>query len=91
MIVDLNPGREPSPGLYALDLVTGEVAWASVPRAEACAGKRGCFSSNSAGATAIDGVVFAGGLDGVIPGTFDRGRDRDLGVRHDSSGRDGRG
>ena len=66
VIVDVHPDRELSPGLYALDLMTGEVAWKAVPPPEACEGKRGCYSSNSAGATAIDGAVFAGGLDGVI-------------------------
>lgn len=66
VIVDVHPERELSPGLYALDLMTGEVVWEAVPPAEACEGKRGCYSSNSAGAAAIDGVVFAGGLDGVI-------------------------
>ena len=66
VVVDVNPERALSPGLYALDLMTGEVVWEAVLRAEACEGKRGCYSSNSAGATAIDGVVFAGGLDGVI-------------------------
>ncbi len=66
VIVDVHPERELSPGLYALDLMTGEVVWESVPPAEACEGKRGCYSSNSAGAAVIDGVVFAGGLDGVI-------------------------
>lgn len=66
VIVDVNPERALSPGLYALDLMTGEVVWKAVPPPEACEGKRGCHSSNSAGATVMDGVVFAGGLDGVI-------------------------
>lgn len=66
VIVDVNPEREPSPGLHALDLMTGEVVWSAPSPPEACQGKRRCFSSNSAAATAIDGVVFAGGLDGVI-------------------------
>ena len=66
VIVDVNPERERSPGLYALDLMTGEVVWSAPSPADACGGRRACISSNSAGATAIDGVVFAGGLDGVI-------------------------
>ena len=66
VIVDVNPERELSPGLFALDLMTGEVVWSVPLPAEACAGKGRCFSNNSAGATVIDGVVFAGGLDGVI-------------------------
>lgn len=66
VIVDVHPEKALSPGLYALDLMTGEVVWESVPPAQACEGKKGCYSSISAGVTAIDGVVFAGGLDGVI-------------------------
>ena len=66
VIVDVNPERELSPGLYALDLVTGEVVWSAPPPRDACKGKRRCFAANSAAVTAIDGVVFAGGLDGVI-------------------------
>ena len=66
VIVDVNPGRELSPGLYALDLMTGEVAWSAALPEDACRGKPGCFANNSAAVTAIDGVVFAGGLDGVI-------------------------
>ena len=66
VIVDVNPERELAPGLYALDLMTGDVVWSSSPPEDACRGKRGCFAANSAAVTAIDGVVFAGGLDGVI-------------------------
>ena len=66
VIVDVNPERELSPGLYALDLMTGEVVWSAYPSEDACHGKRHCFAANSAAVTAIDGVVFAGGLDGVI-------------------------
>ncbi len=66
VIADVNPEREPSPGLYALDLMDGRVLWESRAPVEICEGRRGCFSSNSAAPTAIDGVVFAGGLDGHI-------------------------
>ena len=66
VIVDVNPKRELSPGLYALDLATGDIAWSTPLPEGACRGKRGCHLSNSAGATAIDGAVFAGALDGVV-------------------------
>ena len=66
VIVDLAPGHDPSPGLYALDLMTGEVAWSVPPPEDACEGKSWCHTANSAAATAIPGVVFAGGLDGHI-------------------------
>ncbi len=64
VIVDVNPERGPSPGLYALDLMTGEVVWSVPPPEDACEGKTECFAANSAAVTAIPGVVFAGGLDG---------------------------
>ena len=62
----MNPGREPSPGMYALDLMTGDVAWSVPASADACEGKRGCHAALSAAPTAIPGVVFSGGLDGLI-------------------------
>lgn len=58
--------RAPSPGLYALDLVTGEVVWSAPAPADTCEGRRGCYAANSAAPTVIPGVVFAGGLDGHI-------------------------
>ena len=53
-----------SPGLYALDLMTGEVAWKNTTDEKLCEGKPGCHNSNSAAPTLIDGAVFAGSLDG---------------------------
>ena len=66
IVVDVNPDRESSPGLHAIDLMTGEVVWSAPPPAAACEGKERCFRANSAGAAVIPGVVFAGGLDGHI-------------------------
>ena len=66
VVVDVHPDRELSPGLYALDLMSGEVVWSAPPPEDACLGKARCFAANSAAVTAIAGVVFAGGLDGVI-------------------------
>jgi len=65
VIVDVNPERALTPGLYALDLMNGEVVW-DVPSPDGCAGRQGCFAANSAAPTVIPGVVFAGGLDGVV-------------------------
>ncbi|MDE0626728.1 MAG: PQQ-binding-like beta-propeller repeat protein [Bryobacterales bacterium] len=66
VIVDVNPERDPSPGMYALDLMNGDVAW-SVPAPKgACEGKRGCWAALSAASTAVPEVVFSGGLDGYI-------------------------
>jgi len=55
------------PGLYALDIQTGEVLWES-PTAAACVegAPAGCDPGLSAAVTATDGVVFAGSLDGFL-------------------------
>jgi polyvinyl alcohol dehydrogenase (cytochrome) len=66
VVVDVNPERDPSPGLYALDLGTGDRVWAAPAPRETCEGRTGCFVANSAAPSAIPGVVFAGGLDGHI-------------------------
>ena len=66
VIVDVNPERSLTPGLYALDLMDGRVAWSAPAPREVCAGRPACFAANSAAPTAIQGVVFAGGLDGHI-------------------------
>jgi polyvinyl alcohol dehydrogenase (cytochrome) len=56
---------QPSPGLYALDLNTGNIQWAA--HSPACdPNVKGCLSANSAAPTALPGIVFAGGLDGHI-------------------------
>ena len=53
-----------SPGLYALDVMSGEVIWQSTSDQEICKGIPGCYNANSPAPTVIPGVVFAGGLDG---------------------------
>ena len=66
VIVDVDPDRTASPGLYALDLMNGNVDW-SVPAPEdTCLGKQGCYPAYSAAPSMIPGVVFSGGLDGYI-------------------------
>lgn len=55
---------KPTPGLFALNVVTGKVAWQTP--APSCAGKQGCVEANSAAPTVIPGVVFAGTLDGHL-------------------------
>ncbi len=59
--------REPAhPGLYALDLLTGNVLWDAPAPSGTCLNRGGCFPAFSAAPAAIPGVVFAGGLDGYI-------------------------
>lgn len=58
------PGNEaPAPGLYALDVLTGEVQWA-YERNRDCDGR--CTSGFSAAITATPELVFAGSLDGTL-------------------------
>jgi polyvinyl alcohol dehydrogenase (cytochrome) len=64
VIVDVHPEQPPSPGLFALDLMTGEVAWSAPAPADKCEGRAGCFAAYSAAPTMIPGVIFTGGLDG---------------------------
>ncbi len=66
VIVDVNPDREPTPGLYALDLMTGDVVWSVPAPADTCDGRPGCAAAYSAAPTVIPGVVFTGGLDGHV-------------------------
>ena len=66
VITDVNPDHERAPGLYALDLMTGKVVWSAPAPENGCEGKERCYAAISAAVTAIDGVVFAGGLDGII-------------------------
>ena len=56
------PG-EAKPGLYALDIRTGEVRW-NQPAPDVCAGREFCNPGISAAIAGIPGVVFAGGMDG---------------------------
>lgn len=55
---------KPAPGLFALDVATGNVVWKTP--APSCGDKKGCIEANSAAPTVIPGVVFAGALDGHI-------------------------
>ena len=56
--------EQPATGVYALDLGAGEVIWRAVSDPAVCEGKPGCQPFFSAAATAIEGAVLAGSLDG---------------------------
>lgn len=51
---------KPSPGMYALDLTDGKIAW-SAPHPKS---KNALAQCNSAAPLAVPGIVFAGSLDG---------------------------
>lgn len=91
VIVDVNPGRELSPGLHALDLMTGEVVCRSVPPPQRMRGEEGLLLLQLSRRDGDRRRCLRKGTRRCDPGTFDRGRGRDLAVRHDTSGRDGRG
>lgn len=57
-------GVDPNPGLFALDVMTGENKWKSTADPKICRGKPGCYSANSAAPTLVGDLVFAGNLDG---------------------------
>ena len=61
---DIFPG--PSGGLFALKIASGEQAWYAAPVEPACKGKAGCNAAQMAPATAIEGVVFSGSMDGHL-------------------------
>ena len=66
VIVDVHPDQVAAPGLYALDLMTGEIVWSAPAPRDTCEERQGCYPANSAAPTVIPGAVFAGGLDGHI-------------------------
>ncbi len=66
VVVDVNPERTATPGLYALDLMDGALVWSAPSPGDTCGGRPGCHAANSAAPTVIPGIVFAGGLDGWI-------------------------
>ncbi len=57
--------KKGSPGLYALDLATGDVLWRQ-PMADECAGREFCAPGIGAAITATPELVFAGALDGYL-------------------------
>ena len=68
-ISDMADGREydtpDRPGLHALDIRTGEILWSSL-NPDACKGRDFCHPGVSQAVTAANGLVYAGGMDGVL-------------------------
>lgn len=60
----LRVGGEGGGGLVAIDPASGRVVWRT-PH-PGCAGVAGCSPAQSAAVSAIPGVVFSGGVDGVM-------------------------
>jgi polyvinyl alcohol dehydrogenase (cytochrome) len=65
-MMGIEPDFPASPGLYALDLGSGEVLWSAPADPSACANREGCVPALSAAPTAIPGAVLSGSLDGHL-------------------------
>jgi polyvinyl alcohol dehydrogenase (cytochrome) len=61
-----NMQGQPHPGLYALDIRTGKLLWSTPGPSGACRGRDLCFPGISAAISASPGLVYAGGMDGVL-------------------------
>ncbi len=59
-------GLQRQPGLHAIDMKTGEVAWYARPAARCEEGQRGCSNIYSAPSTASDDFIITGGLNGHL-------------------------
>lgn len=53
-------------GIHAVDLMTGKKVWSAAP--PVCGDRPNCSPAQSAAVTSIPGVVFSGGVDGVLRG-----------------------
>jgi len=66
-VTDMPDGREypepRRPGLYALNLMTGEYIW-KAPADDVCEGRFGCAPGISASVSVSPGLVYAGAMDG---------------------------
>lgn len=63
-ISDRNVRKSASPGLYALNLKTGEKVWATPAPEVKCAVAQGCIPAQSAAVSVIPGAVFSGAVNG---------------------------
>jgi polyvinyl alcohol dehydrogenase (cytochrome) len=53
-------------GLHAVDVRDGSAVWYSPPSQDSCANRNGCNTAQPGAVSAIEGVVFAGSLDGHL-------------------------
>lgn len=54
------------PGMFAVDILTGETLWYTPADEAACGDREFCQPGLSAAASAIEGGVMAGGMDGML-------------------------
>ena len=55
-----------NPGMFALDIATGEYAWQAPDRYEACAAKQFCQPGYAGAASVTSQLVMAGSTDGHV-------------------------
>lgn len=55
-----------SPGVYALDIASGEFLWRAPSPTDVCKGRESCYPGVSTAITATPEMVIAGALDGVV-------------------------
>ncbi len=55
-------------GLFAIDAATGKVLWTAPAPKPPCLGKPGCTAAQMAPPSLIDGLIFAGSMDGHLRG-----------------------
>lgn len=69
-VSDVPDGREydepAKPGLYALDLTTGDYVWRAPALRDMCLGRPGCYPGYSAAISVTDEYVLAGANDGWL-------------------------
>jgi polyvinyl alcohol dehydrogenase (cytochrome) len=69
-ITDMPDGRvytkEAKPGLHAVDIATGEIAWYTAAPSDVCGDRPFCHPGISQAVTLAGDVVFAGAMDGVL-------------------------
>lgn len=68
-VTDMADGRSydhpARPGVHALDIATGKALWYA-PVADVCQGRPGCHPGYSQAITEAAGLIYAGGMDGVL-------------------------
>ena len=68
-VTDMDDGRSyehpARPGVHALDIATGKALWYA-PVADACRNRPACHPGYSQAITEAAGLVYAGGMDGVL-------------------------
>ena len=58
--------EEARPGLYALNIKTGQYKWKAPAATDVCGDRQFCYSGLSQAVTAAPGMVLAGSMDGVL-------------------------